>query len=66
MHIIKFFLSMVLGLAALTVALKLVGLFFFVVGLVAKLLWLIIVVGFVALIGWVIYKVVTPGHPEQI
>ncbi|HEY6329310.1 MAG TPA: hypothetical protein VI756_08230 [Blastocatellia bacterium] len=66
MHILKVFVSMVLGMAALVVALKLLGLFFFLVAIIAKLLWMIIVVGFIALVGYVIYKLVTPGRAEQL
>jgi hypothetical protein len=66
MHIIKVFVSMVLGMAALVVALKLLGLFLFLVAIVAKLLWMIIVVGFIALVGFVIYKLVSPGRAEQL
>jgi hypothetical protein len=66
MHLIKVFVSMVLGMAALVVALKLLGLFLFLVAIVAKLLWMIIVVGFIALVGFVIYKLVSPGRAEQL
>jgi len=66
MYLIKFAVSSVLGLAALIVALKIVGIFLFVVGLVAKLMWMLVVVGFLALVGWVIYKLLAPQHPEQI
>ena len=65
-HIVKFVVSTILGMAALVVALKLLGLFFFVVALVAKLMWMIIVVGFLALVGWVIYRIINPNRAEQI
>jgi hypothetical protein len=65
MHIIKFFFCMVLGLAAIIVALKIIGIFFFVVAIAIKLLWLAILLGLVAFVGWIIYRLVSPSRVQQ-
>lgn len=65
MPLIKFVLGTVVALVSIIVAIKLLALVLFAVGLLVKLVWLAVVLGFFVLVGWVIYKIVSPGHAEQ-
>ncbi|PYP83288.1 MAG: hypothetical protein DMF61_23850 [Blastocatellia bacterium AA13] len=66
MHVIKFFLGVVGSILAFVVAIKLLGLLLFLVGLAVKLVWLAIIVGIVTLIAWALYKLLFPNQAEQL
>ncbi|HJZ69044.1 MAG TPA: hypothetical protein VKF81_13045 [Blastocatellia bacterium] len=54
------FLRLVLGLVAFIIAIKLVAILLGIIGFAFKLLWIAIVLGFFVLVGWLIYKVISP------
>ena len=66
MHIIKLVLGVIGSLVAFIVAVKLLGLLLFLVGLAVKLVWLAVIVGILTLIFWVIYKLFSPSRAEQL
>ena len=66
MHIIKFVLGVIGSIVAFALAVKLLALLLFLVGLAVKLIWLAVIVGIFILIGWVIYKLFSPNHAEQL
>ena len=64
MQLLKFVIG-VLGLIALfVIALKLLALVLGLIGLAFKLFWLALVVGFLVLVGWVVYKLIVPSKAE--
>jgi hypothetical protein len=65
MHIIKFAVGLIVSLAAIVSALKIIGLILGIVSLVFKLVWLAVVLGLIALVVWVVYRILFPGHAHQ-
>ncbi|HXG68832.1 MAG TPA: hypothetical protein VNO70_27285 [Blastocatellia bacterium] len=63
------FLKMVLGtvfsIIAFIIAVKLLALLLAIVGLALKLLWLAIVVGGIALVAYVVYRIISPRPASQ-
>lgn len=59
------FLRLVLGLVAFIIAIKLVAILLGIIGFAFKLLWIAIVLGFFVLVGWLIYKVISPRTAQQ-
>ena len=66
MYIIKFVLGVIGAIVAFVVAINLLGLLLYLVGIAVKLIWLAVIVGIFILIGWVIYKLFSPNHAEQV
>ena len=66
MHIIKLVLGILGSIVAFIVAVKLLGLLLFLVGLAVKLVWLAVIVGILTLIVWAIYKLFSPSRAEQL
>ena len=60
------FLRFVFGIVMFVIAIKLVGVILAVLGIAFHLLWIGIVVGFFALVAWLIYKLISPRRPETI
>jgi len=65
MHIIKFGLGLIVSIATIITALKIIGAILGFVSIVFKLLWLAVVLSLVALVVWVVYRVVFPGHAQE-
>ena len=66
MHIIKFALGVIGSIVAFIIAMKVLGIFVFLVALAVKLLWFAVIIAILALIGWVIYRLSSPSHAEQL
>ena len=66
MHIIKFALGVIGSIVAFIIAMKLLGIFVFLVAIAVKLLWFAVIVAILALIGWVIYRLFSPNRAEQL
>jgi hypothetical protein len=65
MHIIKFGIGLIVSIATIITALKIIAMILGVVSIVFKLLWLAVVLSLIALVVWVVYRVVFPGHAQQ-
>jgi len=59
------FLRFVLGLVAFLIAIKLVAILVGIIGFAMKLLLIAIVLGLLALVAWVIYRMVSPRSAQQ-
>lgn len=59
------FIRVVLGLVAFALAVKLAAMLLAIIGFALKLLWIAIVLGFFALVAWVIYKLISPRSAQQ-
>jgi hypothetical protein len=67
MHLLKLLFSAVLGALAFIIATKLLVVLLGLIGLVLNLIWIAAIVGIIALVGWVIYRIVAPpGGLEEI
>ena len=58
-------LRFVLGLVACVIAIKLVSILLFLIGFAFKLLWIAIVLGFLVLAAWLVYKLIAPRSAPQ-
>jgi hypothetical protein len=59
------FLRFVLGMVAFVIAIKLVSILLVLIGFAFKLLWIAIVLGFLVLAAWLVYKLITPRSAQQ-
>jgi hypothetical protein len=50
---------------AFVIAIKLVAILLTIIGFALKLVWIAIVLGVIALVAWLIYKMISPGSPQQ-
>ncbi len=66
MHIIKIVLGVFGSFVAFIVALRLLGIFVFLVAIAVKLIWFAIIAGILTLIVWGIYKLFSPSRAEQL
>jgi hypothetical protein len=66
MGLIKFAFGTVASIIALIVAAKIVAFVLGLIGIVLKLVWMIVILGAICLVGYVIYKMLTPGPAESV
>ena len=59
-------LRLVLGMVAFIIAVKILAILLAVVGFALGLIKLAVILGIFVLIGWLIYKVVSPGRTAQV
>ena len=62
MAIIRF----IVGLVTFFIAIAVVKILLGIIGFALHLIWLAIIVGFFALIGWIVYKVIFPNRAESV
>lgn len=65
MPILKMILGFVVTLIAMAIAVKIVALILGVFGFLVNLLWVAFIIAVMCLVGWVVYKIVSPGHVHQ-
>ena len=59
-------LRIILGIVVFVIAVKLLAILLAIVGFALHFIWIAVVLGFFALIGWVIYKIISPSRPAQV
>jgi hypothetical protein len=60
MGFFKFVLGTIGSIVALAIAVKLLAILLTVVGIVLKLVWLAVIVGFFLLVAWLVYRIFFP------
>lgn len=66
MHILRFMVGTVATIVAMVIAAKLLAFVLGLIGIVLKLVWMIVILGLICLIGFAVYKIITPGPAEGV
>jgi hypothetical protein len=55
----------IIGLLTFVIGVVVVKFVLALIGVILHLFWIALVVGFFALIGWIVYKIIFPGQPAN-